>query len=79
MVLLVPVLRRDCTTKAKGDCALHVAVRNGDAPTIRALLAARADPGVINIYGETSLYMAAKSGAADIVSTKLEHVSCGSE
>ena len=61
------VNRRDCSTKAKGDSALHIAVRNEDAATIKVLLAANADPGIINIYGETSLYMAAKTGSVDMV------------
>ena len=61
------VNRRDCTTKAKGDSALHITVRNDDISTIKVLLAANADPGIMNMYGETSLYMAAKTGSVDMV------------
>ena len=61
------VNRRDCTTKAKGDSALHLAVRNEDIATTKVLLAANADPGIMNMYGETSLYMAAKTGSVEMV------------
>ena len=61
------VNRRDCSTKARGETALHIAVKNEDMATIKVLLTANADPGIINIYGETSLYMAAKVGSVEMV------------
>ena len=49
-----------------GTTALHLAVEDGRINTVRELLAAGADPGLLDIHGNTPAEMAAQRGHTEV-------------
>ncbi len=58
--------------QADGMTALHWAVRHDDLATVRALLAARANPKAENRYGVTPLALACVNGNATVIGLLLD-------
>ncbi|MSU47897.1 MAG: ankyrin repeat domain-containing protein [Opitutus sp.] len=59
-------------TQSDGMTALHWAARHDDLATVKALLAARANPNAQNRYGVTPLSLACTNGNAAIVTLLLD-------
>src|SRR5262245_14330614 len=55
-----------------GTTALHWAAHHGDLVLVRRLIRARANVGAMNRYGIAPIWLAAETGAADVVEALLE-------
>jgi len=59
-------------TMQSSDQALHEAVASGDAPRVKALLEAGADPNLFDVAGSRPLHVAARTGNDEVVGLLLD-------